>query len=502
MAEIFRPVYSTTDPKTGRKVKRKSRRWWIRFYTPDGVRHKVKGYLDRKATESLAAELVKRGERLAGGLATPYDEHGKTPLREHLDHYRGYLTAKGNTPGHVKKTLCRILACVDGCGFVKIEDVQPSAVVSFLADLRATGKSIKTANYYLTAAKGFTRWLWRDRRAAADPLAGMTKLAHEETEVRHARRDFTPEEFDLLLQTARASAHVWRDLAGADRFHLYLTAAATGLRAAELESLTPESFDLDAGTPVVRCTAAYAKNRKEAEQPLPLDVAGAMRAYLDGKPAGTPVWPGTWKDMAAAMLRKDLADARSEWLQSFQDARQRDEMAKSDFLTYRDRDGRVTDFHALRHTYISRIVSGGATAKVAQHLARHSTVQLTLGRYAHAAAYDVAAAVNDLPSILPAASPSSANVGALRATGTDGPQTAGKGPKKRTEKPGPFLGPQSEKTGYKAGQSGTEAAASDGPLAASKTPDKSRKSNDFHGAGVIGPARIRTENQGIMSPLL
>src|SRR5260370_11620134 len=79
MAEIFRPVYTATDPKTGRKVKRKSRRWWIRYYTPDGVRHKVKGYLDRKATETLAAELVKRGERLAGGPAPPLPEHTKTP---------------------------------------------------------------------------------------------------------------------------------------------------------------------------------------------------------------------------------------------------------------------------------------------------------------------------------------------------------------------------------------------------------------------------------------
>jgi len=65
--------------------------------------------------------------------------------------------------------------------------------------------------------------------------------------------------------------------------------------------------------------------------------------------------------------------------------------------------GRFIDFHALRHTYI-RGSCRRSSAKVAQHLARHSTVTLTLGRYAHAAAYDVAAAVTIfLPSCPPQA---------------------------------------------------------------------------------------------------
>jgi site-specific recombinase XerD len=246
--------------------------------------------------------------------------------------------------------------------------------------LRRTGRGISSANGYLVALKAFSRWLWRDKRAPVDELAAMSKLPNAETDVRHARRDFTAEEYDWLLRTVRDSDRVYRHLAGTDRFHLYLTAAATGLRVAELDSLTPESFDLDGESPVVNARAAYCKNRKEAEQPLPLDVAAALREYLDGKPADAPVWPGTWNERAAKMLKKDLADARAKWLESFHDERQRDEKAKSDFLAYRDRDGRFIDFHALRHTYISRIVSGGASAKVAQHLARHSTVTLTLGR--------------------------------------------------------------------------------------------------------------------------
>jgi hypothetical protein len=44
------------NPKTAARsqpgaVRKKSPTWWIRYYTPDGQRHKVKGYRDRKATE-------------------------------------------------------------------------------------------------------------------------------------------------------------------------------------------------------------------------------------------------------------------------------------------------------------------------------------------------------------------------------------------------------------------------------------------------------------------
>ena len=48
MAEVFRPVYHV-DPSTAKRVnaswpgavRKKSPTWWIRYYTPDGKRHKV-----------------------------------------------------------------------------------------------------------------------------------------------------------------------------------------------------------------------------------------------------------------------------------------------------------------------------------------------------------------------------------------------------------------------------------------------------------------------------
>jgi hypothetical protein len=188
MASVYRPTYTVIDPQTGKKRKRKSRTWHVRYYTPAGERVRVKGYPDKRATQQMAVRLETKAARLAEGIADPLDEHAKTPLDQHLADYRRYLADKGNTPAYVELTEGRVRSCLDGCRFVKIGDVQPSAIVGFLADVRAKGKSIATANYYLVAVKGFTRWLWKDKWTAIDPLAGMSKLANAGTDIRHARR--------------------------------------------------------------------------------------------------------------------------------------------------------------------------------------------------------------------------------------------------------------------------------------------------------------------------
>ena len=37
MAEVFRPIYTVLDPATGKRVRKKSRTWHIRYYV-NGVR--------------------------------------------------------------------------------------------------------------------------------------------------------------------------------------------------------------------------------------------------------------------------------------------------------------------------------------------------------------------------------------------------------------------------------------------------------------------------------
>ncbi len=122
--------------------------------------------------------------------------------------------------------------------------------------------------------------------------------------------------------------------------------------------------------------AAYSKRRRRDVLPLKPDLAVLLGDYLKGRPAGSPVWPGTWVERAARMVRENLAGAG---------------------IPYKDASGRFFDFHALRHQFISKLAMSGVSVKATQTLARHSTVTLTMDRYAHAGLKDTAEALERLP---------------------------------------------------------------------------------------------------------
>jgi integrase len=256
----------------------------------------------------------------------------------------------------------------------------------------------RTVNAYLTAVKAFTHWLARTRppRIPVDPLSHLSAW-NEAEDVRRGRRALSPPDLGELLQAALASTSVFRGLTGTDRHFLYLCAMGTGFRADELASLFPGSFTLDTHPPVVVCRAGYTKNGKTATQPLPVEIAEALRGYLATRPAGEHVWPGSWHERAADMLRIDLDAAGIPYA-----------VEGPDGLLY-------ADFHALRHSYVALLDRAGLTLKQAMQLARHSDPKLTMAVYGRASLHDLGAAVDRLPVLT--ASPITA---ALPATGTDG----------------------------------------------------------------------------------
>ncbi|UCF16598.1 MAG: tyrosine-type recombinase/integrase [Phycisphaerales bacterium] len=52
-------------------------------------------------------------------------------------------------------------------------------------------------------------------------------------------------------------------------------------------------------------------------------------------------------------------------------------------IEYTDASGRDIDFHALRHSFISHLALAGVHPAVAQKLARHSSIELTMRYYTH-----------------------------------------------------------------------------------------------------------------------
>jgi integrase len=400
MSSLYKKPIVVTDPKSGQKIKTKSKKWWGRYRDENHVERRVPLAADKAAAQAMLNELVKKAERQAAGLVDRFDEHRKRPVGDHLTDFERHLKSKGVSSEQVKLVASRSRRIIEGCNAPFVGDISASRVQAFLADLREKGKSVQTSNHYLRAIKQFTRWLVKDRRASDDPLAHVAML-NVSMDRRHDRRPFSEAELAGILQAANTGPVV-RRVKGPDRAMLYAVAGYTGLRASELASLKPQSFDLNADPSTVTVQAAYSKHRREDVLPLHPSLVSLLRPWLASKPADQPVWPGNWAKgkKAGAMLKHDLKAAE---------------------IAYVDESGRYADFHALRHTFITNMVKSGISPKAAQSLARHSTIDLTMNVYTSLTVHDQASALASLPPI-PVLDGAETGAGALRATGTDGPE--------------------------------------------------------------------------------
>ena len=359
MASLFKPTYTKVDRKTGRKIRRKSRKWYGQFTDLDGKVHRVPLCTDKAAANARLNELVRKAERRMVGLADPFDEHRKRPLIEHLQDFRRSLEVKANTGKHVRQTFNRLRKLCTGCGFLSLNDFSASEAANWLADQREEEMGIKTSNYYLGAVKQFAEWLVVESRLPTNPFAHLSAL-NADVDVRRERRAADADELRRLILATRQSGEVFCGLSGEDRSMLYLCASYTGLRCSELASLTPDSLNVKGNPPSIAVKAGYSKRRRLDTQPLRPDLAAFLRVWREGQKAktkrGERLWPGGWTQKAAEMLRMDLAAARQVWLDEVKDEDERRELDESDFLRPTDYAGRVLDFHALRHTFISSLV--------------------------------------------------------------------------------------------------------------------------------------------------
>ncbi len=215
----------------------------------------------------------------------------------------------------------------------------------------------------------------KERRANENPIDHLD-LLNVRTDRRHDRRAMTADECQRLLKAA-TNGPVLAGMTGQQRAMLYHVALETGLRRGELMSLTRGAFDLEAAT--VRLEASYSKHRREDVLPLRPAMVDALREHFTLlAPKANAFNVPCNDDMLTRAFRLDCAAAG---------------------IVYRDDSGRVADFHALRHTFISNLAQGGIHPKTAQQLARHSTITLTMDRYTHVHRGELANALDVLPDL-------------------------------------------------------------------------------------------------------
>ena len=172
-------------------------------------------------------------------------------------------------------------------------------------------------------------------------------------------------------------------LSGEDRALLYLIACYTGFRRNEIGSVTPRSFDFESEPPTLTVEAKNSKRRRLDVIPLRADFAELVKQWMESKRRLNPDLPllQVSRKRTAEMLRRDLARARDEWIKEAKKPAETERRKKSSFLTYRNDEGRVVDFHALRQTFITNLSRAGVSPKMAQTLARHSDINLTMNVY-------------------------------------------------------------------------------------------------------------------------
>ena len=413
-------LYPLTKDRT--QYLKPAAKWAADVRFADGRRRRVRFSPNREAAAVMLADLLKKIENEKAGIRTEFTDHRARTLSELLAEYQQHATDRNVSAKQAAQTRRRCEKVFDGCGFVTLAHLDGVAAERWLAERRKIPKSrggisAQTSNHYITALKAFGAWLVMTRKSPENPFQFVVK-GNVDVDIRHVRRSLAADEFNRLLTAARGGDS-YRGMCGRDRAVLYLVAGMTGLRASELASLTPGSFTLSAETPTVAVEAAYSKHRRRDEVPLHPDLVAELRKWIDDKPAGQVLWGGKWAKQcsAAAMIRRDLSAARAAWVGEAATELEKSEREQSDFLRYRDQEGQVVDFHALRHTFVTNLVNAGVTPKDAKELARHSTISLTMDRYAHVGIRDTAAAVAKLTiptSLRPA---TEANV--MRATGTD-----------------------------------------------------------------------------------
>jgi integrase len=322
-------------------------KWYVKYYDAQGKQKWKKGYTDKAKTQRLLAnKLEDEKTDIQLGILDPQAEVRKAerlrPVTEHIAAYRDALRSRGSSANHVAYTIADIEKCFAHAGVTHATALTRGMVERWAVSL--TGDTPRTVNRRVGSVQAFLRYLREAGTLTDYVLHKFPKRKVKGTE-RRKRRALTGEEVYRLI----AQAPVERKL-------LYRFALLTGFRYAEIASMTPASFNFNLRT--VTVSASDAKN-KNKDQTIPLCglLVDELRKLCEARQRDERIFAMPTRREAAALLRDDCKAAKV--------------------------DTTHVDFHALRHTFITRLAEAKVHPKILQELARHSSIETTLTYYTH-----------------------------------------------------------------------------------------------------------------------
>lgn len=395
--KLYKPTYKD---RSGRK--KKSPNWYLTFVDNHQSRCRLRAFSNKRASEKAAEkieELLSSGgvlnqdlqrwiENIPDKMRNSLIKFGLIdnqrisanlgkPLAEHLKDFCDGKAADKYKGSYIKQLRANIERILNGCGFKVWSDIDGNRVKTFLAKSRGPdGYGERTYNSYLTRFKEFCSWMLRENRAAGiDPMKNHCLI--KQTEFRKKRRALTIDEIHQLLESTKISENRF-NITGHERSLIYRLALETGLRAGEIRSLTVLSFDFESEYPTVHVEPSDTKGKKSADIILTSGMVEVLKEFFSNKEPQDMAFAMPHPANTAEMLKVDLAKAG---------------------IKYTDTSNRDVDFHSLRHTFITNLSLAGVHPTVAQMLARHSNIELTMKYYTHVLHSSKVAAIDALQSL-------------------------------------------------------------------------------------------------------
>ena len=296
----------------------------------------------------VRAEAGAGAARAAAGAGAARTAALDGPAEAFLDQLRTGRRLSPHTLDAYARDLADYTGFARGHGLADWSEASATLVDGYLISLLKRGLAGATVARRRSALRGFHAFLAVSRTGAEDPFARLP-AARSERRLPHA---LPVEDIERLLAQPEGE----RPLALRDRAMLELT-YASGLRVSEACGVERRGLDLEA-----RTVAVSGKGRRERVVPFGRAAERALREYLErGRP------------LLAARARHDFVfvNARGGRLSRMGFWKILRAYARAAGIAAR------VHPHALRHSFATHLLAGGADLRVVQELLGHASVTTT-----------------------------------------------------------------------------------------------------------------------------